>query len=90
MKGVHLPTPTLYRKSFLLLLRLYLFLGREEGREKERERNIDVWLPLVCPPPGTWPTTQACARTGTEPLTLCFAGWCSGSCSPQPGLQSTF
>ena len=27
------------------------------------ERNID-WLPLVCPQPGTWPTTQACALAG--------------------------
>ena len=29
-------------------LRFYLFiLEREEGREKERDRNINVWLPLV-------------------------------------------
>ena len=27
---------------------IYLFLERGEGREKERERNID-WLPLTCP-----------------------------------------
>ena len=38
---------------------IYLFL--ERGREGERERNINVWLPLTCPPPRTWPTTQACA-----------------------------
>ena len=31
---------------------IYLFLGRGEGREKEGERNINVWLPLVCPAPG--------------------------------------
>ena len=43
---------------------IYLFLEREEGREKERERNINVWLPLVHPLLGTKPTTQACARTG--------------------------
>ena len=41
----------------------YLFLEGREGREKERERNINVWLPLVCPQLGTWPTTQACALT---------------------------
>ena len=29
----------------------YLFLERGERREKE-ERNIRVWLPLVCPPTG--------------------------------------
>ena len=28
---------------------IYLFLERGEGREKERERNINVWLPLSCP-----------------------------------------
>ena len=31
--------------------------------QKERERNISVWLPLTWPPLGTWPTTQACALT---------------------------
>ena len=28
------------------------------------ERNIIVWLPLPCPPPGIWPATQARALTG--------------------------
>ena len=32
---------------------IYLFLERGEGREKERERNINVWLPLVRSPLGT-------------------------------------
>ena len=41
-----------------------LFLDRGEGREKERERNISVWLPLVLPLLGTWPASQACALTG--------------------------
>ena len=41
-----------------------LFLERGEGREKERERNINVWLPLAHPLLGTWSTTQACALTG--------------------------
>ena len=30
----------------------YLFLERGEGREKEWERNINVWLPPMCPPTG--------------------------------------
>ena len=38
---------------------IYLFLERGEGREKERERYINVWLPLAHPLLGTWPTTQA-------------------------------
>ena len=45
-------------------LRFYLFLERGKGREKESERNINVWLSLACPLLGTWPTTQACALTG--------------------------
>ena len=32
------------------------FLERGEGKEKEREKNRNVWLPLTCP--------QACALTG--------------------------
>ena len=52
---------------------IYLFLQRGEGREKERESNINVWLPLMCPLLGTWPATQACALTGNRtsyPLVL--------------------
>ena len=41
----------------------YLFLDRGEGREKERERNMNVWLPLVHPLLGTWFTTQSYALT---------------------------
>ena len=47
-------------KDFIYLL----FLERGEGREKKRERNINMWLPLMCPQLGTWPTTQACTLTG--------------------------
>ena len=39
-----------------------------EKREKEGERNINVWLPLTNPELGTSPKTEACAlieiRTG--------------------------
>ena len=45
---------------------IYSFLERGEGKEKERERNINVWLPLTCPLLGTGPTTQACALTGNR------------------------
>ena len=31
---------------------------------EERERNINVWLPLVRLLLGTWSATQACALTG--------------------------
>ena len=53
---------------------IYLFLEKGEGRKKERERNINVWLPLDCPLLGTWPSTQACALTGNLSRDL----WCTG------------
>ena len=60
--------------------RFYLFLDIGEGREREWERNISVWLSLVHPQLGTWPATQACALTGNrtgDPFAL------------QSGAQST-
>ena len=45
---------------------IYLFLEIGEGREKERERNISVWLPLKSPLLGTWPASQACTLTGNQ------------------------
>ena len=53
---------------------IYLFLERGGGKEKERERNINVWVPLACPLLGTWPATLACALTAIEPATLWFTG----------------
>ena len=41
---------------------IFSFLERGEGREKEKERNINVWnshMPLT----RTWPAVQACALT---------------------------
>ena len=49
---------------FSLFYFIYLFLERGKGREKEWERNINVWLPLTRPLLGTLPETQACALTG--------------------------
>ena len=43
--------------SNILFKRFYLFIFRERRREGERERNINLWLPLVCPLLGTWPAT---------------------------------
>ena len=56
------------KKKFISLqiLFIYLLLERGEGRQKERERNINAWLPLVCPPLRTWPTIQACVLTGNR------------------------
>ena len=55
-----------FAKPTFKILFIYLLLERREGKEKERERNIIVWLSLTCPLLGTWPTTQACALTGNR------------------------
>ena len=48
---------------FIYFLKInYFFLEREEGREKEREKNINVWLPPTHP----LLATQACALTGNQ------------------------
>ena len=47
---------------FFLFFKICLFLERGRGRRKS-ERNINVWLPLIHPSLGSWPTTQACALT---------------------------
>ena len=55
------------RNPNYVCLRFSFFLFREgKEREKEKERNISVWLPLARPLLGTWPTTQACALTGNQ------------------------
>ena len=51
---------------FFFFLRFYVFILREKGREKERERNISVWSPLAHPLLETWLTTQACVLTGNQ------------------------
>ena len=51
-------------------------MDRGEGRKKERERNVNVWLPLTCPALGTRPATQVCALTVNQtcgPLVLRLA-----------------
>lgn len=47
----------------ILLKKKIVFIFREEGREEERERNINVLVLLHNPPLGTRPITQACALT---------------------------
>ena len=43
---------------------IYIFLEKGERREKQREKNINAWLPLTHPLLGTWPVTQARVLTG--------------------------
>ena len=49
-----------------------LFLDREW--EGERERNINVWLPLMYSLLGTKPIAQVSALMGIELVTLWFTG----------------
>ena len=44
----------------------YFYLLEREGKEKERERNIIVWLSLASPQLETWPATQERALTGNQ------------------------
>ena len=67
------PLPQFCGELFFFLDFIYLFLERVERKEKERERNISVWLPLTCPLVGTWPRTSDVPWLGIEPVTLWFA-----------------
>ena len=49
---------------------IYLFL---KGREKEREKNINVWLPLQNPNWGPGPQLRHVPWLGIESLTLWFS-----------------
>ena len=53
-----------YMKHFFKYF-IYLFLERVEGKEKEGEKHQCVVASRMPPTGGlTWPTTQACTRTG--------------------------
>ena len=58
--------PQLYSLFLKKILFINFFLERSEGKEKEREGNISVWLPLACPLLQTRPATQACALIGNR------------------------
>ena len=65
LETISLSTNTSF--NYLFFKRFYLFIFREgEGREKEEDRNINMWVSLACPLLGTWPATQACALTGNR------------------------
>ena len=78
-------------RKFFFFLRFYLFLDRGEGREKERERNINVWYCLSHTPhwgPGLQP--RCVPWLGIELVTLWFTGWHSTTEPHQPGQQISF
>ena len=65
--------------SFLLFFKdfIYLFLERREEKELEKERNINVWLPLTCP----LLQPRQVPWLGIEPVTLWFTGLHSIHCT---------
>ena len=69
--------------------RFYLFVFREQRREREREKNINVWSPLAHPPTGDLASNLGmCPRLGIEPATLWFAG--PGSIHWTPPARAPF
>ena len=64
--------------NYMSFKKNYSFIFRGKGRGKDRERNIKVWFPLVCPLLRSWPATQACALTGN---------WTSDSLIHRPALN---
>ena len=50
------------------------FIFRERGREGERVRNINVWLPLAWPLMGPCPQPRHVPWLGIKPAMLCFTG----------------
>ena len=71
---------------------IYLLLERGEGREEEKEKNINVWEihPSVasCTPPNSRPGPQPrhVPWPGIEQVSFQFAGWHSIHWATQPGL----
>ena len=60
-----------------------LFIFRERGREGERERNINVWLPLMHPLLGTWLACNPGMCPDWEPNPWPF-GWQASTQSTEP------
>ena len=55
---------------------LFIYLSLDRRREKEWERNINVWLPLACPHWGPGLQPRHMPQLGIEVATLWFTGQC--------------
>ena len=64
---------------------IYLFLKRGEEKEKEMGRNINVWLPLMCPYWGPGVQPRHVPWLGKETVTLWFAAHTQSTELHQPG-----
>ena len=57
------------------LKKIYLPIFRQKGRERDWERNVNVWLPLTHPHWEPGPQPRNVPWLGIKPVTLWFAGW---------------
>ena len=82
-----LATYLLFKKDFI-----YFLLERGEGREKEREKNINVWLPLIPRPPTGAPAHNSGMCPDWELNRRLFALQASTQSTElhQPGCQLLF
>ena len=76
----HLTLPNIFFLDFI-----YSFLERGEEKEKERERNSNVWLPLVSPVWASGLQPRHVPWLGIELETLWFAAHAQSTELPQPG-----
>ena len=53
-------------KVVTYFLKKILFIFREGKQGRKKERNINVWFPLMRPLLGIWLATQVCALTGNQ------------------------
>ena len=75
---------------FLFFFLKILFICRERGREKEREKNINVWLPFTCPDWGPGLQPRRVPWLGIKLATLWFATHAQSTELHQPGLMFFF
>ena len=71
---------------FFIKILIYLFI--ERGERKEKERDINVWLPLMHPLVGTCPATKHVPCLGIKSVTLWFTACTQSTELHQPGLKS--
>ena len=63
-----------HQSVFLNILFIYFQREGKGGRKRRRETSLCEIHQLVASKWGTWPTTQASALTGNQPVTLWFTG----------------
>ena len=80
----------IHSTMFFLKDFIYLFF-RERGREGERQRNINVCLPLLCPLlGGTWPAPGTWSDWELNPQPFGSQASAQSTEPHQPGLNNVF